>query len=71
MNRIQGISRMAIAIMLAAPAIGQAHAAEAALSAQHRFDIAPTDLRTAISQFSQATGLQVVVAPAAVAAASN
>ncbi|NLS25198.1 hypothetical protein S2M10_01610 [Sphingomonas sp. S2M10] len=67
MNRIQGISRMAVAILLAAPVIAQAHAADAALAAQRHFDIAPTDLRSAISQFSQATGLQVVVAPSAVA----
>lgn len=67
MTRIQGISRMALAILLAAPAIAQAHAADSTLAAQFRFDIAPSDLRTAISQFSQATGLQVVVAPSAVA----
>jgi len=67
MDRLQGISRMAIAIMLATPAIAQAHAADAAMTAQQRFDIAPSDLRSAISQFSQATGLQVVVAPSAVA----
>jgi TonB-dependent receptor len=67
MTRIQGISRMALAILLAAPAIAQAHAADATMAAQRRFDIAPSDLRTAISQFSQATGLQVVVAPSAVA----
>ncbi|WP_232318629.1 TonB-dependent receptor [Sphingomonas sp. TDK1] len=58
---------MALAIMLAVPAIAQAHAADATMAAQRRFDIAPSDLRTAISQFSQATGLQVVVAPSAVA----
>lgn len=67
MDRIRGISLMAVAVTLAMPAMAQAHGAEASMSAQMRFDIGASDLRSAISQFSQATGLQVVVAPNAVA----
>ncbi|QJU59832.1 TonB-dependent receptor [Sphingomonas sp. AP4-R1] len=68
MNRSKGISRMALALALAIPAAAQAQGAGATdLSREMRFDIAPMDLRAGISQFSQATGLQVVVAPATVA----
>ena len=66
MDRTRGISLMAVAIMLAMPAQAQARSAEVTMSAQMRFDIGASDLRSAISQFSQATGLQVVVAPDAV-----
>jgi TonB-dependent receptor len=68
MKRSRGISLMALALALAVPAIARAQAADATgLSREVQFDIAPNDLRTGISRFSQATGLQVVVAPAAVA----
>jgi iron complex outermembrane recepter protein len=67
MDRIRGISLMAVAITLAMPAMAQARSAEVSMSAQMRFDIGASDLRSAISQFSQATGLQVVVAPNMVA----
>ncbi|MGK6319646.1 TonB-dependent receptor [Sphingomonas sp. DT-204] len=58
---------MAMAITLAMPALAQARSADVAMGAQMRFDIGASDLRSAISQFSQVTGLQVVVAPDAVA----
>ncbi|MCH7862412.1 MAG: hypothetical protein IH998_12140 [Proteobacteria bacterium] len=58
---------MAVAIMLAMPAMAQARGAEVSMGVQMRFDIAASDLRSAISQFSQATGVQVVVAPNVVA----
>jgi TonB-dependent receptor len=67
MDNIKGLSLIALAVALAAPAMAQAHAADASLARQMRFDIAASDLRTAISQFSRATGVQVVVAPGAVA----
>ena len=67
MDRTRGISLMAVAIMLAMPAMAQARGAEVSMGAQMRFDIAASDLRSAISQFSQATGVQVVVAPNVVA----
>lgn len=67
MDRTRGISLMAVAITLAMPAMAQARSAEVGMSAQMRFDIGASDLRSAISQFSQATGLQVVVAPNVVA----
>ncbi|KMS51922.1 hypothetical protein V474_02435 [Novosphingobium barchaimii LL02] len=57
---------MAIALAFAAPGVAQAGTASTALNRQMQFAIAPSDLRTGISQFSQATGLQVVVKPAAV-----
>ncbi|WP_303542591.1 TonB-dependent receptor [Sphingomonas natans] len=53
---------------LATPSITHAQTAQTAnLARAMQFDIAPTDLRTGISQFSLATGLQVIVAPTAVA----
>ncbi|MGK6353872.1 TonB-dependent receptor [Sphingomonas sp. DT-207] len=58
---------MAVAITLAMPVMAQARSAEAAMNVQMRFDIGASDLRSAVSQFSQATGLQVVVAPHVVA----
>jgi len=67
MHSIKGLSLIALAVALAAPAMAQAHAADAAFARQMHFDIAASDLRTAISQFSKATGVQVVVAPGAVA----
>ena len=67
MKHIRGISGMALAIAIATPAVAQARPAETTvLRQEQRFDIAPSDLRTAISRFSQATGVQVVVAPDAV-----
>ena len=66
MRRIKGISLITLAAALAVPAMAQARPAEASLADQIRFDIAPSDLRSAISQFSKATGVQIVVAPNAV-----
>ena len=66
MYSIKGLSLIALAVALAAPAMAQAHAADAAFARQMHFDIAASDLRVAISQFSKMTGLQVVVAPGAV-----
>jgi iron complex outermembrane recepter protein len=67
MQHFRGISGMALAIAIATPAMAQARPAETTvLRQEQRFDIAPSDLRTAISRFSQATGVQVVVAPDAV-----
>ncbi len=66
MHSTKGLSLIALAVALAAPAMAQARAADAAFSRQMHFDIAASDLRTAISQFSKATGVQVVVAPNAV-----
>lgn len=63
MHNTKGLSVIALAVALAAPAMAQARAADAALARQMRFDIAASDLRSAISQFSKATGVQVVVAP--------
>jgi iron complex outermembrane receptor protein len=67
MNRTKAISLMALAMALAVPAAAQAAAGDGNFGQQMRFDIAPTDLRAGISQFSQVTGVQVVVAPTAVA----
>ena len=66
MHSTKGLSLIALAVALAAPAMAQAHGADAAFARQMHFDIAASDLRTAISQFSKATGVQVVVAPKAV-----
>ena len=67
MNRLRGISSITLAMALAAPAMAQARPADAGFERQMRFDIAASDLRAGISQFSQASGIQVVVTPAAVA----
>ena len=67
MKHIKGISLLTLAVALAAPGMAQARPMEARFTQQMRFDIAASDLRTAISQFSQTTGVQVVVSPAAVA----
>jgi TonB-dependent receptor len=67
MDRTKGLSLTALAIALSAPAMAQAHPAEATLAREMQFNIAASDLRTAISQFSRATGVQVIVAPDAVA----
>jgi iron complex outermembrane receptor protein len=66
MDCTKGLSLIALAVAIAAPAQAQAHAAEVSFARQMHFDIAASDLRTAISQFSKATGVQVVVAPNAV-----
>ncbi|MES1971720.1 MAG: TonB-dependent receptor [Pseudomonadota bacterium] len=67
MDRTKGISLIALTVALAAPAAGQARPVDGTLARQMQFDIAASDLRTAISHFSRATGVQVVVAPDAVA----
>ncbi|MEP9357529.1 TonB-dependent receptor [Sphingomonas sp. KR3-1] len=67
MNQIKGVSLFTLAIALATPAIAQAHPKEdAAATRAMRFDIAASDLRGALTEFSRVTGLQVVVAPGAV-----
>jgi TonB-dependent receptor len=67
MDRTKGLSLTALAIALSAPAMAQARPVEATLAREMQFNIAASDLRTAISQFSRATGVQVIVAPDAVA----
>ncbi len=67
MDRTKGLSLIALAAALAAPAMAQAKPVEGTLARQMRFDIGASDLRTAISQFSRATGVQVIVAPDVVA----
>lgn len=67
MKYIKGVSLFSLAIALSAPAIAQARpSGEAAARREMRFDIAASDLRPALTEFSRVTGLQVVVAPAAV-----
>ena len=66
MTHLKGISLLSLAIVLAAPAVAQAQPKPVAGSAM-RFDIAPSDLRTALSQFSRVSGMQVVAAPSVVA----
>lgn len=67
MNYIKGVSLFSLTIALAAPAIAQAQpSGEAAARRAMRFDIAASDLRPALTEFSRVTGLQVVVAPAAI-----
>lgn len=66
MDHRPATSLFALAAALAVPAIAHAQPAEVALGRQMHFDIAASDLRSAISQFSQTTGVQVVVAPSAV-----
>jgi len=52
-----------LAIALAAPAMAQARPVETNIGNTMQFDIAASDLRSAISQYSKSTGVQVVVAP--------
>lgn len=67
MNRIRDISLITLATALAAatPMLAQARPADAAAAPAMRFDIGASDLRSAISQFSKVSGVQVVVAPEA------
>jgi type II secretory pathway component GspD/PulD (secretin) len=67
----RGISLLALAAVLGMSGGAQASAAQSSINranvaGQGRYDIASGDLRGAISQFSQASGLQVVVAPKAI-----
>ncbi|WP_068083058.1 TonB-dependent receptor [Novosphingobium rosa] len=62
----RGISLLALAAVLGMSGGAQASAAQTNVAGQLRYDIASGDLRSAISQFSQASGLQVVVAPKAI-----
>ena len=64
MHRIRGLSGLALAIAIATPAMAQDRPADAVT---RHFTIAPSDLRTAISRFSQATGVQIVASPDVVA----
>ena len=57
------LSLLALGAALATPAIAQAAPPVASLDRQVQFDIAASDLRAAISQFSRVSGVQVVVAP--------
>jgi len=60
MKRLHGLSSLSlIASLAAASIVAPAHAQ----SGQVQFDIAPGDLRTALSSFSRVTGMQVVMAP--------
>ena len=67
MDRTKGLSLIALAAALAAPAMAQAKPVEGTLARQMQFDIGASDLRSAISRFSRATGVQVIVAPDVVA----
>jgi TonB-dependent receptor len=58
---LAGMATAVIAATLATPAA--AVAADASFERHMTFAIAPTDLRSAISQFSRATGVQVLVTP--------
>lgn len=66
MRQLGGSSMIVVAAALAAglPAMAHAQDSGATFAQQRTFDIAPSDLRTGITQFSQATGVQVIVAPA-------
>ena len=66
MHRIRGFSLITLAMALAAPVVAEAKA-DAAPDRQIAFDIAASDLRSAISRYSRATGVQVIVAPDLVA----
>ncbi|MCW4460940.1 TonB-dependent receptor [Sphingomonas sp. BT-65] len=67
MKHIKGVSLFSLTVALAMPAIAQAQpSGEAAARREMRFDIAASDLRPALTEFSRVTGLQVVVAPSAV-----
>ena len=66
MKRLSCLSLRSLAVALAmgaatAPALAQ----EAGLGRSAHFDIAAGDLRTALSAYSQATGVQVILPPAA------
>jgi TonB-dependent receptor len=63
MKSFRGISLTMLAIALAAPAFTRASAADVDMANQMRFDIGASDLRSAISRFSVATGVQILVAP--------
>lgn len=67
MNFKGGISLGALAIAAATPALAQARPVNPDAAQRIQFDIAANDLRSAISQFSQAAGVQVVAAPAVLA----
>ncbi len=69
MRRHIGLSMISLAALAAAAidAPATAQAGGNAFDRQQSFTIAPGDLRGAISQFSRGTGVQVVVAPEAVA----
>jgi iron complex outermembrane receptor protein len=66
MTYFRGISLLSLAVALAIPVAVQARPAAVAGSAMH-FDIAASDVRTALSQFSRISGMQVVAVPAVVA----
>ena len=66
MHRIRGFSSITLAMLLAAPVAAEAKA-DATSDRQVAFDIAASDLRSAISHYSRATGVQVIVAPDLVA----
>jgi TonB-dependent receptor len=66
MTRLYGLSSFSLAIALAAAAVPAA-AQATALDTSARFDIAAGDLRSGLSEFSRASGVQVVMPPAAAA----
>jgi TonB-dependent receptor len=68
MQRFKGLSSISLAAALAAVAIhapASAQQPDAAFGRQMGFSIAGGDLRAALSDYSRATGVQVVVPPAA------
>lgn len=67
MTTNRGLSLLALAAALSMPGIRCAHAAEASHADRQHYDIGAGELRGAISQFSQAAGVQIVVAPDAAA----
>ena len=66
MHQIKGISLFSLAIALVMPAQAHAQPTREALR-EVTFNIGASDLRGALTEFSRVTGLQVVVAPSAVA----
>jgi len=70
MTCAKGISLVSLAVALCAPVMAQpviARTSDAGTASRIHLDIAASDLKSAISRFSQATGVQVVAAPAALA----
>ena len=63
MKQIWGSSVIVIAAACL-PAAAQAQDGGATFAQHRTFNIAPSDLRTGITQFSQTTGVQVIIAPA-------
>lgn len=70
MIEFKGVSIFALVIALGAPAGAHAQAQagrDVAAARRVQFDIGASDLRSALTQFSRQTGMQVIAAPAVVA----